>query len=278
MPTQSPAIQCTTAEFAFLASLLGAPAPAALAEAASPWPGGRSEEGVSEIQARLAGRGLIRIEPDGSVRVSEAVAALVGTCSAAQATFVATYTAADGELVAHQFHVMGTAAVELVVYDDGDEAVCELTDLCDAHEVLPRLAEIFRLGSQEKGTCPGGSLRERALRQVRSLVRDSGRDAAESYLVCMGLYPETAAALAEALDRPVGNGALLVLTHEGGRMQADGLGLLEGENGLWLLRTVERDGCKWVDVAPCSALGARQSIGLLFRRKVAGWLTRYQAT
>jgi hypothetical protein len=272
MPTQSPAIQCTTVELTFLASLLGADTLATLPESMQQWSAEALDTAWSEVQTQLAGRGLITVQPDGAIRVDESVAALVGTCSFAEATVVATYTGADGDAGAHQFHVIRSAAVEMVVSGEGagEEALCELTELDDSRAVLRRIAAIFRLDRQQGPAVPNGSLRERALRQARKLARESGQEAAHSWLVLAGLPPETAEALAETLDRPVGNGALVVLSHEGRQLQSDGLGLLEGENGLWLLRTVDRDGSKWVDVVPCSATTMGDFIRAVMARALGG--------
>jgi hypothetical protein len=52
----------------------------------------------------------------------------------------------------------------------------------------------------------------------------------------------------------------------------DGLALLEGENGLWLLRNVPQDGVQWVDTVPCTAESMREFIRSVMNRALPGLL------
>lgn len=252
MQTKAPSVSCSTVELAFLASLLGAESLTGIPDPFDNWPPDSVEAAWMEARQALVGRRLIALDSDGSVQIGESVAALVGTCGFAEASFLVTYTPAGGDTASRHFHVMGQAAVE-VALTEAPSRSCTLAEVDGASEVFRRATGLFRLGEQEGPVVPNGSLPEPALDRARMLTWQQGRPAAEAFLVQAGLHPETASALALSLDRPLGNGALVAMPADRAVGNVDGLGLLEGENGLWLLRNVTRRGTQWVDVVPCSA-------------------------
>ncbi|HWI53835.1 MAG TPA: hypothetical protein VNT01_16985, partial [Symbiobacteriaceae bacterium] len=111
-----------------------------------------------------------------------------------------------------------------------------------------------------------------SLRAARQLAEESGVAAAEEHLLGAGLSPEVSAALAATLARPLGNGALVAMPSDQSPLSVDGLALLEGESGLWLLRNVHEAGTRWVDVVPCSAASMLAFIRSIMNRALPGKL------
>ncbi|HYF91828.1 MAG TPA: hypothetical protein VD969_06250 [Symbiobacteriaceae bacterium] len=270
MATKLPAIACSTMELAFLAGLLGAESLTGVPDPFEGWSGDDVEAVWAEVRRSLAGRRLLSIMADGSICVEAAVAELVGTCGFAEATFMLTYSSADGITAGHHFHVIRQSAVELVLGYEG-EMTCRLTAL-DTPAVMDRVSSIFRLDGQEAPSVPSGRLTEPDMRLARQLAEAAGREAAEPHLLGLGFCPETAAALAETLARPLGNGALVAVSADQSDFGVDGLALLEGECGMWLLRNVQESGARWVDVVPCTAAALREFIRSIMNRALPGKL------
>ncbi|HWI52467.1 MAG TPA: hypothetical protein VNT01_10050 [Symbiobacteriaceae bacterium] len=270
MPTKLPTIACTTVELAFLASLLGADSLIGVPDPFAGWSGDAVEEAWEEVRRALAERRLVTLQSDGAVSIETSVAELVGTCGFAEATFMLTYTAADGTAAGHHFHVIRHSAVELVLSHE-TVLTCQLSGV-DTATVLDRVTEIFRLGDQGAPCVPNGRLTEASLRAARLLAEESGPAAAGELLETVGLCRETAAALAGSLARPLGSGALVAIASDQSDAGVDGLALLEGENGLWLLRNVHEGNARWVDVVPCTAEGLRYFIRSIMNRALPGKL------
>lgn len=270
MPTQMPAVACSTMELSFLASLLGADSLIGVPDPFAGWSTDAIEVAWSEARRSLAERRLITVMPDGGLAVSEAVAELVGTCGFAEATFMLTYTDRDMTVAGHHFHVIRQSAVELILSHE-TVLTCQLSGL-DTPVVLERVSEIFRLGEQVAPAVPNGRLAENHLRYARQVAEDSGAAAAEHVLKETGMAHETARALADALARPLGNGALVAMSSDESDFGVDGLALLEGEGGLWLLRNVHEGSARWVDVVPCSAAAMREFIRSIMNRALPGKL------
>jgi len=58
----------------------------------------------------------------------------------------------------------------------------------------------------------------------------------------------------------------LVVMRQRGTWQAGGLGFLEGENGLWRLRSFQSNAQDWVECLPCSAAELWQQVEALLER------------
>jgi hypothetical protein len=270
VPTRLPTVQCSARELAYLASLLGAESLIGVPDPFAGWSAAATEEGLAEARSSLADRRLITLLPDGSLALEETTAELVGTCGFAEATFLLTYTSAEGAAVSHHFHAIQRSAVELVLSQEAHLS-CRLTAL-DTDQILGRVCELFRLGAQPAPPVPNGRLAGSALRKARHLAESGRGEAAAAWLCESGLRPETAAALAETLAAPVGNGALVAMSSDQSELGVDGLALLEGENGLWLLRNVPQDGVQWVDAVPCTAESLREFIRSVMNRALPGLL------
>ncbi|HYF80788.1 MAG TPA: hypothetical protein VD973_27065 [Symbiobacteriaceae bacterium] len=268
MPVKLPAVECSTTELAFLASLLGADSVIGVPD---PFAGRGPDEIATAwdvARASLIERRLLSVQADSSICIEQTVAELVGTCGFAEATFLLTYTAGDGGVSGHHFHVIRRSAVELVLCHE-EAITCRLSGL-ETGAVVGRVADIFRLGDQGAPAVPSGRLAERHLNRARQVAEETGAWAAELYLVSAGLCRETAAGLAVALARPLGTGALVAFAGARQEVGVDGLGLLEGVNGLWLLRNFTRENTRWVDLIPCSGQAMLAFIRTIMNRALPG--------
>lgn len=262
MENEVPAITCSPQEMVFLAGLLGADTLLGIEDPFRGWLADEIEEAWQQARTVLAERRFIEIQTDGSVVMDVAVAALVGTWAFPEASFVLTVTSAGGLADTRYFHLTRHLAVEQTVEADG----CQLAALENRQAVFTRVTGL--LGLHEQHPVPGASgvLKEEHLIQARTLAGDSGAEAAQIALHQAGLDTDTAAALAETLAYPVCNGALVALARRESTWEVAGLGLLEGQNGLWRLRAFTRHGENWVEAIPCGAAEACQAIRRVMNR------------
>jgi len=262
MGNEAPAITCSTQEVVFLASLLGADTLLGIEDPFMGWLADEIEEAWQQVRTALAERRFIEIQPDGSVVMDVAVAALVGACAFPEASFVLTVTPAGEAADVRYFHLTRHLAVEQMIAAEG----CQLTALENAQAIFTRVTSLLGLHEQQAAPGAGGVLLEERLAQVRALAGESGVEAAQTTLRQAGLDADTAAALAETLVCPVRNGALVALARQEITWGVAGLGLLEGQNGLWRLRAFTRDGENWVEAMPCDAAEACQAIRRVMNR------------
>ncbi len=256
MDNDVPTITCSAQEMVFLAGLLGADMLLGLEDPFWGWLAEEIEAAWQQAREALAARRFIEVQPDGSIVMDVAVATLVGTCAFPEASFLLTVTPAGGAPTVRYFHLTRHLAVEQAPEPEG----YRLTALEDPASVFERVTAM--LGLDDQPAAPGGSgrLRGTELTQARTLIEDSGPEAAQAALERAGLGSETAVALTETLARPTRNGALVALARREVTWEVAGMGLLEGENGLWRLRAFTRRGEDWVEVIPCTAGEAREAL------------------
>lgn len=271
MPVVSMAVSCSTVELAFVATLLGAETLVGLPDPFHGWSEDQTEAVWEQARESLAERRLLTLHPDGRIEVDDRLISLVGTCGFAEVTYVLTRTGANGQVSGHHFHVIRSAAVELAIQDQG-ALTCQLTALDSCH--LPdRVTSLLRLENQAAVQVPNGTLAEPDLRQARFLAQGSGTEVARAFLREAGLHADTAAALTEALAQPLGNGSLVTMVPGRAQWGVDRLSVLESQHGLWLLRTVARQGKLLVDIVPAEADMARDFIRAVMLRALPGSMT-----
>jgi len=256
MENEAPIVTCSTQEMVFLASLLGADTLLGIEDPFMGWLADEIEGAWQQARAELAERHFIEVQDDDSVVMDVAVAALVGTCAFPEASFVLTVTPAGESVDVRYFHLTRHLAVEQTMEGEG----CQLTALENAQAVFARVTGLLGLHEQRPAPGSGGILMEQHLAQARALADESGTEAAQTILQRSGLDADAAAALAETLAYPVCNGALVALARRETTWEVAGLGLLEGQNGLWRLRAFTRDGDNWVEAIPCDALEACEAV------------------
>lgn len=213
---------------------------------------------LAQARAALADRGVIRLQGDGTYTPDPAAAPLLAACLLPEVAITATFAGPGEPPAVRRFQIAGEAALELRIRWPEDPT-CELLPLAGTGEVVRELAAFFRLpGGKETpasfGPASGGSGRLPAprLEEARALAGAAGPDAARRLLEGTGVSPGVAGALAAALARPAGNGALVGFCRKEAGWSVRGFGLLAGEGGLWLLRPFARAGTEWVEVSPAT--------------------------
>jgi hypothetical protein len=260
--SNQPAINCSTVELSFLASLLGANM---LLGIQDPFPGWLAEEieaAWAKARDALAARRFLEAQPDGGIVMDTGVAALVGTCAFPEASFIVTSTSPRGTADARYYHVTKNLAVEQRATANG----CQLTAIEDAPAAFERIIGLLQVGGQGESPGTKTTVLEETLTQARSAITTSGTEGAAQNLVKAGVEEGAAMSLADALAHPVANGAIVALAKRELSWEVAGLGLLEGRSGLWELRSISRGSENWVEATPCDGKRARQDIRRLMNR------------
>ena len=260
-----PTITCSANEITFLAAALGANTLLGVDDPFLGWLTEEIEEVWEETQTTLAKRNFIKPQSDGEIVMDVAVAAMIGTCAFPDASFVVTLTPAGGAATTHYLHVTEHLVVEQVAVT-GREPAYRLTALADGEAAYRRVLEIFGLAEQPSVRVSGGELPEAALTQAREMIAQGAAAEVPEILREAGLAEDTAVALTETLNNPLVNGSLVALARLETAWDVAGLGILEGQNGLWRLRAFTRDGEQWVEVIPCDADAAREAVRRVMNR------------
>ena len=253
--TQAAAIECTSTELLYLASLRGGQTIIGINDPLR----GLSTEDVESalLQARdtLATRRVLALGSDGRITLDYDVARVVDAVARPRHTFFTfEVTASAADAVDHGrrrvIHLRGSVAVE-VVAEAGREPV-----------VLVPLAGLWGIGDAvlafwavaDQTPARGGQRTTITQRAMHAAAREAAQHGAAhtaSLLLDAGAGEPAARALAETLSHPRRNAALLAFepTRPG---QTTALGMLEGDNGLWRLRPLVRSDVPLVELQPCS--------------------------
>ncbi len=250
---------CSAQEMVFLAELLGADTLLGVTDPFMGWLAEEIEEAREQTLQALAERDLLEIQPNGDIVLDDEVATLVGVCALRDASFVVTVVNAAREVEAHYLHVARQLAVEQTALGEPPNTY-QLTMLGDRDSVYERILHLFGLDKQAAAPSSGGQLPYSELARAGEVAGEVGREAAQQILKEAGLPDETATTLAQALADPVINGSLVAIASRDAEWKVDGLGLLEGRNGLWQLRAFTKGDENWVEVIPSDADKVRQSI------------------
>ncbi len=236
---------CSPGELYTLASLLGGEM---LIGVPDPFPGWLTEEiqaAMEEARRSLTARGILAPRDDGQMVMDVAAAALVGTLVSPQAAFLVTATAPEQppRQVNLYYRAPLTAAMEK------QEGNWLLEFLPDSTAIARRVQELWHLGPQRAVQATPFSLPEGAMELIRQ-ARSLGEKEALDRLREAGVPLASARAMARTLTTPRQNGAMVALCSRQGVWDTGGLGILEGENGLWLLRSFSRQGTNWIECIP----------------------------
>lgn len=250
----STVIACSTVELAYLAALVS---DRALIGAPNPfhgWIALEIEEALSQARASLARRGLIQIAPDGQVEAAPEVASIIRACTESAVSFRLVRTLPEAGTSLHHFHWTPDLCVEIGMTPDGEQL-----DLIVLEGLPERISELFHLEEQPVPDAVGGEVPEALLERARDLADEARTEEATVLLYQGGLPLETAERLAADLGAPHLNGAFISMGRGESGWQADGVVLLEGDSGLWLLRP----GQGRMAIYPGGAAGARLEIDRL---------------
>lgn len=258
-----PTITCSASEATFLASLLGGEM---LLGMVDPFPGWLTEEiheSWQQAQKALAERHYIAIEADGRIVVDTTVAALISTWASPVASFILTWTLDCLPSQTRYFHCAPFLAIEQHTLS---ESAYQLTALESTLTIFQRVIQTWRLTNQTVAPGTKTTLSYDVLTRAHATAQEAGVAAAEALLTEVGVEAVTARALSETLAQPLVNGALVALARRADAWDVCGLGILEGANGLWCLRSFKRHLENWVEVIPSDAAHARAEIHRVMNR------------
>jgi len=246
---KKPETYLAPAEVTYLAALLDIDSLIGVPDPFVGWLADEVRAAMERAQADLAARGIICLDPDGTIGVDADTAALIRACGHARRSFMLTLVPAAGRSAVHCFHAADDAAVHL----ETDAARgCRLESLDGPGAIADAMLNLSGLYPREVTPgLDGGAVPEEALVRARSLAAEAGAEAAQAALQEAGLGPAAAQLLAGALAEPLVNGTVMCVTPGASVWNTDALGFFESELGLWLLRPLVRGGQKWVDIIPC---------------------------
>lgn len=260
---ESPTITCSATEATFLASLVGGKALVGMRDPFLGWLTEEILESWEQARRALSERRYIAVEPDGRIVLDTAVAALVSTWASPDASFILNVTRAGEANDVRYFHLTRYLAVEQCL---ASESHYQLTALENGSAVFERIVQLLSLSHQPSAPGSRALATNDVLTRVRSIATVSGSAQAAAEMQQAGATTSAAQALGETLAHPIMNGALVALAQGQTAWQVCGLGLLEGTNGLWRLRSYSRDSETWVEALPCDAKQARAEIRRVMNR------------
>jgi hypothetical protein len=255
-------ITCSAHEFTFLARLLGANS---LVGMIDPYIGWLSEEITAAWETArdsLAARGFLAIDANGQVLPNPAVAALIATCAFPDASFILTNSAATGHQEVRYFHCTRHLAIERTEHGAG----YQLAALSDAVAIYDRLRTLIAWDNRSAVSSPGGEVAEATLKAARRYAAAGDQPAAEAILQRAGLDASTVTALAQTLAQPKRTASLVAITRRETVWDVTGLGMLDGEHGMWYLRLFPRGRDTRVEIQPCPAKTMAEQVRQVMNR------------
>lgn len=261
LPLEEWKLCCSPDELYTLASLLGGEM---LIGVPDPFPGWLTEEiqaAMDEARQALTARGILASHGEEGVVMDVVAAALVGTLIAPRAAFLLTRTTPDpSALQINLYH-----RPPLTVAMEQREGQWVLRFLPDTDAIVHQVRELWGLGAQRAVRTSPFSLPESGMEEARQ-ARPLGEVEIQKRLEKAGVPSASAGALARTLANPRQNGALVAIGFRQGVWDTGGLGMLEGENGLWLLRSFSRQQTPWVECRPCSSQELMAEVEMLAHR------------
>lgn len=260
-PFQEWMLSCSPSELYTLASLLGAEV---LIGVPDPFPGWLTEEiqeAMEQALQSLTARGILSSRGEGQVVMDVAAAALVGSLVAPQAAFIITLT--QSAHTVRQFNVYHRAPLTVAL--EPEEERWKLRFLPDTESILRQVQELWNLGHQISAPSLPITLPESIVEEIRQ-ARSGGAAGILNRLAAAGISGEGARALAHTLATARQNGALVAIQNRQGVWNTGGLGMLEGENGLWMLRSFSRQQTPWIECIPRSGEQLMAEVASLVRR------------
>ena len=253
-------IRCSPAELLYLASLLGVET---LLGAPNPFEGRLASEVdtlLAEAVEGLMRRGLLLKNEAGDMEVDGWVADLVLVCGRPDRTVVLTCVAPGEEPALRYFHCSGGRVAEAALALNGESVLQYVPD-----NLLTVILDTLGVRDREAPCTQGGRLREEDLTQARDLAAQGLAADAAGALEAAGLPGSVAWALSETLAHPVANGAVATIVPGSGDWSVQGLSLLAGQNGLWMLRPGQDDS---IEVVPAHGEQAKDAISALIGLQV----------
>lgn len=252
-------LTCSPVELVTLASLLGGESLIGLADPFPGWLTEEIEEAIERAKQTLSERGYLNLHSEGVI-MDALAAALVGTLIAPQVVALVSVTRPGEASSQTIFYRREPFTVRLA----GQGETLTLAPLQGWERVAAEVQSLWGLEAQPPAPAPSFVLSEAALNEARRLLPD--RAAAVRTLEAAGLSPEQAQALVLALTGAQCNGALVTMRRLPESWDVGGLGVLWGSEGVWLLRSILRQGEAQIHFSPCSAQELKDEIVKLLKR------------
>lgn len=264
---ESFSLDLTPAELVYLLETLGGHSMIGLATPCAEMAADEAEGLREEAKAALTSKGYVVVLPGDQIQMDLTVAALVQCCASPQQTWTTTFETAMGERDVRHIHQAQNLIVEDAILASGSH---RLTPVRDNTTFLQRIEQQMHLRKQPAATGEPFVLPEEILFRIREIAAAGGEKAAAQYLVGAGVAEATAAQFAHTLAQPVSNSSVSrwsVVGEEVATSLEEGIGILEGAAGLWLLHPFEVEGAVRVKVSPADATTVlRQIAGLLAQK------------
>jgi hypothetical protein len=261
-------IACTAMELVVLAGLRNGTAVVGIHDPARGLADGDLDRALRTARQGLEQRGYLRSATDGDIILDADVADLVDVVVHAERSYFSYYVAASAhDAIQHGarrvWHTRGATAVEVV---DNDTEVRVLR-LGGRTRIADALLADWGIGQQPAAGMERAVLAQTDLRAAASAAAEHGRQASMDVLLAGGLRAAVAFELARTLTAPRGNAALIAFTLDRPG-QTIGLGMLEGENGLWWLRPRDGQTEPLIELEPCTGRGVARRVRTFLERGV----------
>jgi len=261
---QSFYIELTSPELVYLLETLGAQSMLGLIDPFADLAPGEASEVREKAETSLISKNYVTILSGDKVQIDLTVAALVQCCVSPQQTWTVTFKSATGERDVRHFHRTQDLLVEDTVLDSG---LHRLTPLRDKATGLKRVKRQVHLDKQTAANGQSFTLPEEALFRIRDIATAIGEETAAQYLIGAGVAEDTASRFAQALARPLSNSSISCWAAVGGEIREDveeGLGILEGASGLWLLKSCTVAGEAYIKILPADTETILRQVAELF--------------
>jgi hypothetical protein len=256
-------IRLTGTEAVFLASMLGA---GTLLATEDPLAGMLAEEIAGEWErsrAVLKARGYLLEGAGGAVTIDAEVAELLGAWATPDSVIMASYKPGSGQGSARDYFLTEAVAVRRTGWSGGYFLEAVPTD-----GIHGDIEELFGLAGQP--AAPGSQvvLPEALFTEARQVAAERGTEATYTLLSeafhSQGVSLAALSALSATLAGPHASGSVTAMSKQTTTWEVSGLGVLEGPQGVWRLRSFSRDSRNWVEAIPCDA----SSMGAEIRKAV----------
>ncbi len=250
-------MSCTRVELYTLVSLLGGGIVIGLPD---PFPGWLIEEiseATRQAKQKLMNRQWLRIHSDGQLVVDFSIAAMVCTIVEPQAVVLLTRGRFDEQL-SRQWAAYLRPPLLMWMEEDSDE---ELTIEQIEESTLPRrILENWTINAQLTANSVGSVVVPLSAREAVLQLRQRSEKAIYTVLRQYGAPAKEARALSHGLSTARQNGAMIVLQRQKNIWTTSNLGILEGENGLWLLHITVSGNTPFVEFTPAPACRVEKEI------------------
>ncbi len=261
---ESFSLHLTPAELVYLLEALGNHSMIGLATPFAEMAEDEARRLKEEAKTSLISQDYVAVLPGGQIQIDLTVAALVQCCASPQQTWTTTSETAAGERDVRHIHRAQGLIVEDAILASG---LHRLTPLRDNAAVLQRIEQQMHLKRQSAAPGQTFVLPEELLFRTREIAAAVGEETAARYLVSAGVAKATAAQFAQALAQPISNSSVSRWSVAGEEVAAsieEGIGILEGRSGLWLLQPSVVEDIVRIEVSPADAKMALQKIASLF--------------